>query len=449
MKAPLHPKTLLLLYDIPIFSIIVYLIFFQNTWLLNSVPYFIILLCIVAVIYVFVELPLPQKNHSQSITDQYERSSKHPQLISLLAILALMPVTFILLYTPYHFLIAMHPVYLADVSSVREYIQYGIMACTLLTVIFAKIINYFYYHTKETGWINNTIVKYFNTSPTFATTLELFLGFTTQTLTILYFVFTMLIITQLVARYCHIRLLSELSFGLIFICYVYFMLPKLTGWKKLLAFLQQKGWRTGYFYLLSISIGVFIWLIINLTIPLLPAKITQFFHGDGLLSLSSLPPKTAWLLFVISLSIGLSLLLASALARIQNNNFTFLNIPIALFYCLYVFFLQRIHLQISLTIVGQLICLLSFMAMIIISCHFMHGNQVNLIGFLNNKNNIKARSPVKYLIPSIQSILIGVSLYALGGIYILFFPIYLAIMPSLLIMIVTMILFPFLKERGF
>jgi len=441
MKKPLPVRKGLLLYNIPIFGTSLYLIFFQNQWLIKSLNYFLLLLCLLAIFYLFIT-----PKSTDCVTPQkISPINKYQGLISILSVLSLPFVIFILLDISSHYLIAIHQHYAPLKPLIKDTIQTSILITTFLTVILAKIINYFYYQTNETGWLSNTIKHIFKVSPTWETILELFLAMPIQATIIICLSIIILSITQLFSTLFHIQLASGINLPFMLVAYAYLMLPKLPGTKKLFSYLQNKTWETGHFYLLSLGIGAIIWLAINAVIHTLPPAISQYFYTDHLFHLSFISPRTAWMIFIITFSMMLSVLLATAIVRLQKNYCTNINIPIALFYGVCFLLLHKMPIHFQLGFWEHFILLLFFIGIIGISCFYMKGNQLNLIGFLPNKTNIKTRRPAKYLLPSIHSTFIVVALYAIGGIYTLTFITYLAIMPTLLIIIITMFCFPLLK----
>ena len=162
MKKPVKTRKPLLLFNIPIFGLTLYLIFFQSTWLLKSFSHLWLLTFFFAIIYFFIPLETATKKNHHSIF-QIILSTVTPLSIPFIA--------FIFLYTPYHFLINYHPQYQPVLNQLNENLPIAMSLCTLLTMILAKIFNYLFYQTSHSGALKNIIVSYFNAPLAWDTTL--------------------------------------------------------------------------------------------------------------------------------------------------------------------------------------------------------------------------------------------------------------------------------------
>ena len=227
------------------------------------------------------------------------------------------------------------------------------------------------------------------------------------------------------------------------------MLPKIPLIKKILTFLQMRNINSGKIYLFSALSAFLIWFLINLLLNQLPQKNFFWFNQPTLLNFFQPTATFSWILLLFCCSILLALLLATILVRLQKNYLTMINLPFALAIsiCSYLFSDMTKNLQLPSWV--NISCLLLMIILIILSYKNIIANQVNLIGFLVNKNQLKFNRPSQRLIPCIQGIFISVGIYAAGGIYGLFFPIYLATLPSLTIILTTLICYPLLKYQIF
>ena len=310
------------------------------------------------------------------------------------------------------------------------------------------IFNDFYFNKNASGALKNTLVTYFDAPLAWETTLELFSAFPIQVLLLSYLSIAVLSLTQVIAQYFNLQLATGISIPFLVIIYAFLMLIKLPFWKSALRYLEEKHYNTGHIYLLFTGIALFIWLLINIVMSTLPQSLFAWFHQHQLLIFSQPSTLTSWLILLIGLSLSLPLLLATLLVRLQKNHLTCLNLPFALIISLSFYILEQnsspiFHLPTWL----NLFCLLTMISLIGFSYCYIIGNQINLVGFLENKTQLKVRRPVKHLIPSLQGIFILIGVYAFGGIYGMLFPIYLATMPVLPIIIVTLICYPLLKYK--
>ncbi len=321
--------------------------------------------------------------------------------------------------------------------------------CTLLTMILAKIFNYLFYQTSHSGALKNIIVSYFNAPLAWDTTLELFIAFAIQMILLTYLSICALSLTEVSMHFFHLNLVTGVSVPLLLTIYIFFMLPKIPLIKKILTFLQMRNINSGKIYLFSALSAFLIWFLINLLLNQLPQKNFFWFNQPTLLNFFQPTATFSWILLLFCCSILLALLLATILVRLQKNYLTMINLPFALAIsiCSYLFSDMTKNLQLPSWV--NISCLLLMIILIILSYKNIIANQVNLIGFLVNKNQLKFNRPSQRLIPCIQGIFISVGIYAAGGIYGLFFPIYLATLPSLTIILTTLICYPLLKYQIF
>jgi hypothetical protein len=298
---------------------------------------------------------------------------------------------------------------------------------SLLTLLLGKIIHYFFYTTDADGSISDTVNTYFHPPAEFVATLNIFTGLAIQVLIISCLSFAVLMCLQILANLFHVKMQTGFSLLLLFIYYIFIMLPKIPYYERFVAKLLQNNWRIGYIYLLSCAFAIVAWLVIQFGLMFLPTtwlpgifllKQYQFTPlGAATLScasqgalcdvklveLSLLPSFNAWVIAFYSFSLLCSPLLASYLVRRgyfydKRTSWICLGILLVLLPYFPYSFLPQLAKPLVISIAGL------FILGIVLLCHTLQGNQINQIGFLPNKNQLKNRRPIKAIIPSLQGL---------------------------------------------
>ena len=430
MKKPLKPKTRLLLFNLPVFVPILLVIFLKSQWLVHAIP-FVALFSLLTICLIHFT---PTPNITKKITFK-----------NIFLICAIPIFFFILLITPAHYLPYIQPNYPSFAA--LDYIPMLVITGTLLTVIFAKIINHYFYDTHMTGTIYNSLEEYFGPRPNLIIGLQMLVALTIQTTIAFYLVINILICSYVILSLLHYSFYTGVSIPLLILFYGFILLPKIPFFSKVIRFLNEHHWRSGHLYLLGSTFAIVTLILVNLILNNLPPSLSNSIIHAYHIQLESLSNTHVWIIMLTAAVINLSLLLASLLVRLQRNINTYYNIPIVIVISIILYGLSRASINIQLSQTFFILCALTQGIIIIMVCLYMTGNQMSLIGFLFNKNQSKYHIPVGHIVPTIQSFFIFTVMFCVAGSYGLLFSVYIGAMPFIIIALVSTYMFIYLRYK--
>jgi len=396
------------------------LIFLKSNWLVNSIPYFTIVFFIIGAFVFFI--PKSQ-------------NSRFSLSLPILGLIALIPMLFyVFLQTPLYFLPLIQPHYPA--TSAYPYLTDCLILGTVATVVFAKIMNYYFYQSNQSGFIYSSLEYYFGQNPNLMVSLQILSALVIQATISGIIAIAMLIASYFILSLLHIKMISATSVPLMFVFYGFMMLPKIPVFTKMIKALGVRGWQSGHLYLFGALLAIMALVLINVFLNFLPASfISDSYH----IQLNILPNQTAWPVILLTMTVNLSLLFATLLVRLQKNRETALNIPFALLLSLGIYGGHYFHMTLPAVNVINNISSCVLVSLSILACFYMPGKQVAVLGFLPNKNQLKLHMPAAYTIPTIQSFFIFSGLFCLVGSYSFLFCFYISAMPFLVIALASFI----------
>lgn len=437
MKIAPKPPLMLTLFNLPIFGTIFFLLY-QTRNMTDIIIYSVMIGSMILTVMISLR-------DGFSIERRQIRQGfplKQVSTIEIGDLICILPIVFLIfILVPMQTFANIFPSYQSLVYQSLPLLPAYIITGTLLTVLFTKLIYYYFHHTAFSGAIQSPLYSFFKQSPRLLTSIDIFTGLAIQTVFIGLLGIVILLLTYSLATFFNLQFSSGQTPTLLLIFYGYLMLPQLLYFKRLLSFLSGREWKIGHFYLLTTLLAASLLFVINIALSLFSIHLYQ----TQPVTLSWLPIISAWKLGILATIIVLAYLFASAVVRIRLAfskrkqcmaqqklpiSWTILCISSSLCALVMAIALPRFLLTWCMP---YFICI--FVVMMLISCFFITGRQFPILGFLPNKNQLKTHVSPTFLLPTLQGIFILPAMYCLVGIYATYLIFYITTVPFLMIIL--------------
>jgi hypothetical protein len=445
MKIPPRPPKKLMLLNIPIFSVVFFILYYAENYTEGIIQGYFVFACLLSAVLGFGHLPIKKLKWLNQTTVSEKKILKKSREDITQLVYHLLPILFLpfailsFILTPTNTLSYLFPEYQPLAKDLLYKLPDLVVIMTFMTVSVAEIMRSYLYETAYTGNILSPFSQYFSASPKLLGGIEIFTGLGMLSVIIGSFGMMVLMSTVIMSKSFHIPLITGQTPALLLLSYGYILLPKIKGYERLLTHLSFRGWTIGQIYLLTSVIAIIVLSAINIFIALLPASLTHSLYHGTPITFKIFPTTAVWYLGILANLSVLSLLFGSALVRLQKNKYSPYNIPFAL---LLVFIVEALSHQHRHLIIAKLeyVWYGIFIITLFIAAFFIRGKEVALIGFLPNKHMLKSRVSIKSLIPSLQGIFILPILSCFIGIYASYLMVYITTLPLLVLSLIAIIL---------